>query len=186
MPVVDDQPGRAGPGLARPVIAGSAVAAAGAAAWAGAAYAVRGQCGFLAVLLGACVGAAVTRAGSGPLRRLQAAGALVTVPGCALGSLAARAAVLAAGHGGGPGTVFGHLGTVLRGCPGAAGWTGLLFWAAAIAVAAWYPACGLAGTAGGWPRRRARPARRPGQTAAWQVMPGAGPGNGAGRTLPGD
>jgi hypothetical protein len=176
--VANYQPARTGPGLARPVIAGSAAAAAGAAVWAAAAYVTSDQFEFIAVLLGVGVGAAVTRAGGGPLRRLQAVGALLAVAGCALGTLIAMIAVLAGRYAISLGVIFGHLGIVLRAYPGSVGWMGILFWVAAAAAAAWYPARGLAGPAGGRARRRPAASGRPGrgQTAPWPALPDAQPG----------
>jgi hypothetical protein len=70
--------------------------------------------------------------------RTIVAGAAIAVVGCALGTfLAVVFALLDAGVS--PGAITSHLGTVLRGYPGAVGWLGLPFWLIAAYAAARLP-----------------------------------------------
>lgn len=160
--------GQAGlrPGAGRHVAAAAAVAAAGAVAWALIAYATGDQFSFMAVLIGAAVGLTMRRAG-GPDGRLQAAGALLAVAGCAAGTLLAMILLLNVRYHVGLTVIAGHLGTVLRAYPSAVGWLGLLFWVIAALEGARFQA------------RRRRPARygaaaRPAPSWTTPGTPGTG------------
>jgi len=124
------------PAARHPVGKGAAVAAAAAVVWAAAAYLTGHQFEILAVLTGLCTGKVVMRGEPRPSARLRTAGAALAVAGCAVGTLIALVAIVN-GKGGVPlSVILAHFGVLARAYPGAVGWVGLLFWAAAAAAGA--------------------------------------------------
>jgi hypothetical protein len=129
-----------------------ACAVAGAVLWGLAAVVLGRQLLLAGLLIGIGAGYAVARLRPGHWPTITA-GAVLTICGCALGTLLALIFVPLSDHVS-AGTVLGHLGTVLRIYPSAVGWLGVTFWIAAAAVAV------------GMPLRRAnRPARFSGNAA---------------------
>jgi hypothetical protein len=124
------------PAARHPVGEGAAAAAAAAVIWAAAAYLTGHQFEILAVLTGFCTGKAVMRGEPRPSAQLRTAGAALAVAGCAAGTLIALIAIVN-GKGGVPlSVILAHFGVLARAYPGAVGWMGLLFWAAAAAAGA--------------------------------------------------
>jgi len=132
-----------------------AAALAGAVLWGLAALVFHRQLALIGLPIGLGAGFAVARYRPGH-RAAIVAGAVIAVAGCALGTfLAVVFALLDAGVG--PSTITGHLGTVLRGYPGAVGWLGLLFWVMTAYVAVRVPLRGKR-TGGGPSANAADPA----------------------------
>src|SRR5690349_10190703 len=113
----------------RAVLAGVSVAVAGSVLWGLIAAAARYQFSILAVAIGLGVGIVMARLRPGD-RPLAIAAAIVSVAGCALGSLAAEV-LIALNDGIAAAELLGHSGLVLRAYPATVGWLGLLFWALA-------------------------------------------------------
>jgi hypothetical protein len=119
------------------LVLAAATALAGAVLWGLAALVFHRQLALVGLLIGLGAGFAVARYRPGH-RRTIVAGALIAVIGCALGTfLAIVFSLLDAGVD--LGTITRHLGTVLRGYPGAVGWLGLLFWLIAAYAAVRVP-----------------------------------------------
>lgn len=129
--------------------AGAAIA--GAAAWGLVTILVHRQLALLGLLIGAAVGGAVARYRPGHLPTIVAGG-VITVAGCALGTLLAivfslldaKVSVAA---------IITHANVLARAYPAAVGWLGLLFWVLAV-----YPAVRV-------PLRAARRADPPNEQA---------------------
>jgi hypothetical protein len=114
-----------------------ATALAGAVLWGLAALVFHRQLSLVGLLIGLGTGLAVARYRPRHVRTIVA-GAVIAVAGCALGTLLAIVfSLLDAGIS--LSTITGHLGTVLRGYPGAVGWLGLLFWLIAAYAAVRVP-----------------------------------------------
>jgi len=135
-------------GTGKAILAGVGVAGAGAVVWGLVAYLFRYQFSLLAVVIGLAIGMVMARVGPGG-RSLAAAGAIVSVAGCALGSLMGEV-LIAFSHGIPVSVLLGHAGPVARAYPPTVGWLGLLFWV----LAAWVSFRVLSGPGGWWPGRR--------------------------------
>lgn len=113
------------------------VALAGAVLWGLVALLLHRQLSLLGLLIGGGAGAAVAR--YRPAHRLTvAAGAVIAVAGCALGTFLAvvfsllKAEVSLS-------TIAGHLSFIVRSYPSEVGVLGVLFWLIAVVAAVWVP-----------------------------------------------
>jgi hypothetical protein len=128
---VRHQPRRRG-SAGRAILAGVGVAVAGSAVWGLVAYLVRYQFSLLAVVIGLAVGTVMAWVRPGD-RSLAVTGAIVSVAGCALGSLAAEI-LIALSHSIPVTVLLGDFGRIVRAYPSTVGWLGFLFWVLAACV----------------------------------------------------
>jgi hypothetical protein len=141
---VTDGPSSIQAAQARPGLRGSltaiglaaAAALAGALLWGLAAVVLNRQFLLGALLIGLGAGYSVARYRPGHWLTIGVA-AVLTIGGCALGTLLAVVFVLLGKDS--LSAVLAHLDAVARIYPGAVGWLGLLFWILAAALAAWIP-----------------------------------------------
>jgi hypothetical protein len=115
----------------------AAVAIAGALVWGLVALATHRQLSLIGLVIGLGVGALVHRfrPGSGPV---IAAGAVIAVAGCALGTLLGQIFLLLSAQWS-LSEIAGHLNLVARAYPSNVGWLGVLFYALAAFVAVRIP-----------------------------------------------
>jgi hypothetical protein len=114
-----------------------AVAIVGAVLWGLVAVAFHRQLSLVGLLIGAGVGVVVARYRPAHPATI-AAGAVIAVAGCALGTLLAIVFVLLDAQVS-LSTITGHLNLVFRSYPSAVGWLGLFFWLIAAFVAVRLP-----------------------------------------------
>jgi hypothetical protein len=146
------QPGRGNVGMA--VLAGLVVAIACALGWGVVAYLTKFQFSIMAILVGLGVGTAMARIGRVRTAAFGVASAVLSVFGCALGSLVAE--ILNANRHGVPlSFILAHLNLIFRAYPSVVGGLGFLFW---VFAALYGYRIGMGGSMRwGWSRRMRPP-----------------------------